>query len=146
MRDDGRAARRVRAADADPGRVHRTVRSIAEKLQIKPGDAVAFDGATAHEYALVGPLPDGASTVGPGDGPDAAVLFARDRAQLDELLAAAAPRLAGTRAVWIAYPKGNRSDINRDRIWSRVQEVGWTLNANVSIDETWSAVRMKPIA
>lgn len=47
--------------------------------------------------------------------------------------------------MWIAYPKGNRTDINRDSIWKRAEELGWTLNANISLGDTWSAVRIKPV-
>ena len=53
--------------------------------------------------------------------------------------------LRDARATWIAYPKGGRSDINRDSIWARTVELGWTANANVALDEVWSAVRIKPV-
>ncbi|MBN9215587.1 MAG: DUF3052 domain-containing protein [Microbacterium sp. SCN 70-200] len=124
------------------------MKTIAEKLQIKPGNDVLIAGADASRRSLLDPLPDGV-TVTEGIGRavrDVAVIFAADRAALDARLAEALPFLAEARASWIIYPKGNRSDINRDSIWRRVEELGWTLNANVAIDDAWSAVRMKPQA
>ena len=72
-----------------------------------------------------------------------AVLFAADRAELDALLSGPLKHLTTPRAVWIGYPKGNASDINRDSIWKRAAELGWTLNGNISLSETWSSVRIK---
>lgn len=120
-------------------------KTVAEKLQIKPGNSVHVVGAGAEELALLEPLPEGASFV---DGieesvADSALIFARDKAQLDELFLPVRDHLAGTRAGWVLYPKGNRSDINRDSIWRYMEEIDWTLNSNVSIDNYWSAVRFK---
>lgn len=47
---------------------------------------------------------------------DVAVLFAMSRANLDDLLEANLEDLRGTRAAWIGYLKGGRSNINRDTI------------------------------
>jgi hypothetical protein len=54
------------------------------------------------------------------------------------------PSLADARVVWVCYPKGNKTDINRDTIWPRLAAAGWRLVSNVSIDSTWSALRAKP--
>lgn len=120
-------------------------KTTAAKLQIKPGNTMYLTGATVREHALVEPLPEGAAVVAEPHEAETAVLFAQDRTGLDALLADLLGPLAGARAAWIAYPKGNRTDINRDSIWKRLQEVGWTLNANVSLSDTWSAVRLKPL-
>lgn len=121
------------------------MKTIAQKLQIKPGNDVLVAGADATQRGLLEPLPDGV-TVTQGIGRatrDVAVIFAADRAALDARLAEALSFLAEARASWIIYQKGNRSDINRDSIWRRVEKLGWALNANVAIDDAWSAVRMK---
>ncbi|WP_062461903.1 hypothetical protein [Demequina soli] len=119
------------------------MKTVAEKLQIKPGDAVLVAGGTPERLALLDPLPAGAA-IG-GDAPAVAILFAEDRAALESLLAEAAPHLAAARVRWIAYPKGNRADINRDTIWALVQEHGWTLNFNVAVSDVWSALRFKAL-
>ena len=48
--------------------------------------------------------------------------------------------------VWIVYPKLTsklRSDVNRDSINDEVQQAGWVGVAMISINETWSALRIR---
>lgn len=119
-------------------------RTTAEKLQIKPDTELLLGPCTPEQRAMLDPLPEGV-TVGEAnrDTTGVAVLFARDRAQLDALLDEVIPKLVSAKAVWIAYPKGNRADINRDSIWKRVEESGLTLNANISLSDEWSSVRLR---
>lgn len=52
------------------------------------------------------------------------------------------------RVFWIAYPKGSskkKLDINRDSIRMTVAEFGITTVSAISIDDTWSALRFRPI-
>jgi hypothetical protein len=119
-------------------------RPTAAKLQIKPGDSVFVAGDEAGLLGLVEPLPDGAVRTDGLAGADACVIFTRDRDTLEARLSEFLPQLAGVRAAWVAYPKGGRSDINRDIIWKRLGELGWRLNSNISLSEEWSAVRLAP--
>ena len=121
------------------------VRSIAEKLQIKPNTELLFGPSTPEQRALLDPLPEGVTVVDgiERDTTDVAVMFASDRDELDALLTDVLPLLATPRAIWIGYPKGNKTDINRDSILKRAEEVGWTLNGNISLSDTWSSVRLK---
>ncbi|ALJ22255.1 DUF3052 family protein [Microbacterium sp. No. 7] len=119
-----------------------STKSVAEKLRLRAGTAIAIVADDAQRAAL-GPLPEGARVVGPDGEAASAVLFVRDAADLDDRIATADAALRDTAPVWIVYPKGNRADINRDSIWRRVEEAGWTLVANVAVDDVWSAVRMK---
>ena len=94
------------------------VRSIAEKLQIKPNTELLFGPSTPEQRALLDPLPEGVTVVDgiERDTTDVAVMFASDRDELDALLIDVLPLLATPRAIWIGYPKGNKTDINRDSI------------------------------
>lgn len=123
------------------------MKTVAEKLQIKADDELLVAGADATQRALLAPLPAGVRVVDgiPHATQGVAVIFAADRSALDAALADALPLLTEARASWIVYPKGNRADINRDSVWRRAEELGWTLTANVAVDDTWSAVRMKPL-
>jgi len=50
--------------------------------------------------------------------------------------------------LWFAYPKGTskiKTDINRDTIRITGEEFGITTVTAISIDETWSALRFRPI-
>lgn len=123
-------------------------RTTAEKLQIKPKTELLIGPSTPEQRALLEPLPEGVTVV---EGIDrdthgVAVMFAHNREDLDKLLTETLPLLTSPKATWIAYPKGNRSDINRDSIWKRAEESGWTLNANISLSDIWSTVRLKPHA
>jgi hypothetical protein len=50
--------------------------------------------------------------------------------------------------LWFAYPKGTskiKTDINRDTIRVTGEKFGITTVTAVSIDDTWSALRFRPI-
>ncbi len=50
--------------------------------------------------------------------------------------------------LWFAYPKGTskvKTDINRDTIRVTGEEFGITTVSAISIDETWSALRFRPM-
>lgn len=122
-------------------------RTLAEKLQIKPGRELLFGPSTPEQRDLLDPLPEGVTVI---DGIDrdtegVAVMFAQSRDGLDALLTETLPVLTAPKAVWIGYPKGNKADINRDSIWKRAGDFGWTLNGNISLSDAWSSVRMKRI-
>jgi hypothetical protein len=64
-----------------------------------------------------------------------AIVFADDAASLREVLAAHGDRLNRPSTLWIAYPKGNRTDINRDTLWPMVTPYGVRPNGQVSVDD-----------
>jgi hypothetical protein len=72
-----------------------------------------------------------------------AIVFADDAASLREVLAAHGDRLNRPSTLWIAYPKGNRTDINRDTLWPMVTPYGVRPNGQVSVDDAWSALRFR---
>jgi hypothetical protein len=121
-------------------------KNTATKLQVKDQNAVFVAASEVDVAEILGILPTGASLVGAADGADVAVLFARNSGELARVLAGTLPTLTAVRAVWICYPKGNKADINRTTIWQSVRDVGWDLVSNVSMDDTWSALRAKPLA
>ncbi|MBP3961362.1 YdeI/OmpD-associated family protein [Paenibacillus lignilyticus] len=79
---------------------------------------------------------------------DFVMLFAKDIASLNEHAPKALKAVKKEGLLWICYPKGTakiRTDINRDRGWKVVKEEGWEGVALVSVDETWSAMRFRPV-
>ncbi len=118
-------------------------KSIAEKLHIKPGATLWV--WPAARLGLLGPLPDGATVVdGIGDA-SAAFLFVDDAATARAALAAHAADLAKPEYLWFCYPKGGRADINRDSLWPMVAEHGVRPITQIAIDDTWSALRFRPL-
>lgn len=122
-------------------------RTIAEKLQIKPGTELLLGHSSPEQRGLLDPLPEDVTVIDgiDRDTTDVVVMFAHDRDELDTLLNSVFPLLSSPKAAWIGYPKGNKADINRDSIWKRAEESGWTLNGNISLSDTWSSVRLKPM-
>jgi len=76
-------------------------------------------------------------------------LFATDVAELEKLAPAALRAVKPDGLLWCCYPKGTakiKTDLNRDRGWDIVTAAGWEGIAIVSIDDTWSALRFRPLA
>jgi len=79
------------------------------------------------------------------DEADVVIGFATRRDDLDRLeqvfLAARADRIA-----WLGYPKAGKlgTDLNRDRLVEAVAGRGVQPVRQVSIDDTWSALRFRP--
>jgi hypothetical protein len=119
-------------------------RTTADKLLIKPRTSVWISHGEYRE--VLGPLPDGAGLAdGPADA-TSAVLFAADAASLEFLLAEHSADLEHPTYVWFAYPKGGRSDLNRDSLWPIVAErTGMRPITQIALDDTWSALRFRPL-
>jgi hypothetical protein len=119
-------------------------KTAAEKLLIKPRTSVWV--SHAEHRALLGPLPDGVTAAdGPADA-TTAVLFAGDAEDLDDVLTAHAADLDQPAYVWFAYPKGGRSDLNRDSLWPIVADrTGMRPITQIALDDTWSALRFRPL-
>jgi hypothetical protein len=119
-------------------------KSAAQKLFIKPGTTVWVSHADRRH--LIEPLPQGVTAGKTMSGADVALVFGDDEASMRELLTKHAKELAEPGILWVAYPKGNRVDINRDTLWPILGEFGMRANMQVAIDDTWSALRFRPLA
>jgi hypothetical protein len=118
-------------------------KTVAEKLLIKPGATVWTSDPS--RLGLIGPLPLGARPVDRIEQAAAAVLFADDAATIGTALESAADHLAAPGLLWILYPKGGRTNINRDTLWPIVARYGMRPITQVAVDETWSALRFRPL-
>jgi hypothetical protein len=118
-------------------------KSPAEKLLIKPNASVW--SSPPERLQLVGPLPPGAEVVDRPRDATVALLFVDDARSLRDAVAVHAPNLAAPDMLWVAYPKGNRTDINRDTVWPVLAEHGMRPITQVAIDDVWSALRFRPL-
>ena len=119
------------------------MKSIAEKLLIKP-DALVWSSHT-DRLDLVGPLPAGAATTAGMGTADVSLVFADDAAGLRKILTKQRAHLLKPTVFWVAYPKGNRTDINRDSLWPILSEYGMRPITQVAVDDTWSALRFRAL-
>jgi hypothetical protein len=115
-------------------------KTIADKLLIKPGGTVWI--SDDQHLPRVGPLPEEVELV--GDPREAAVAVLVEQAAGGGGVGGEEHRDALTGTTWIAYPKGNKADINRDTLWPIVTEYGLRPNGQVAVDEVWSALRFRP--
>lgn len=120
-----------------------STKTVAEKLLVKPGTSVWV--SHPGRQSLLDPLPAGARVVdGPADA-GVAVVFADDAESVRTVLASHRDTVAAPPVVWVAYPKGGRTDINRDSLWPIVGEFGLRPNGQVAIDDVWSALRFRAV-
>jgi hypothetical protein len=122
--------------------------TTAERLLIKPGTRVRIVGEVDDGAARLGPLPAGASLVEATAKADAVVLFARSSADVRAHLPGAARTAGHDGLLWLAYPKGSSSlktDLGRDTMTPLTDPIaGLTGVTLVSVDEVWSAMRLRP--
>lgn len=125
-----------------------TTSPLTKRLQIKPGQRVLTLGAPDDYRALLDPLPDAVTLQSEPDGVyDIVHLFVRSKADIDQYAPQAIQSTKPGGVLWISYPKGGAkagTDINRDNGWQTVSDAGWRGVAQISVDETWSALRFRP--
>jgi hypothetical protein len=120
-----------------------SAKSVATKLLIKPGTTI-WSSEPQH-LDLIQPLPDDVG-LAPGIGQaTVALVFAGDSSSLRSTLDQHNEDLAKPTALWVAYPKANRTDINRDSLWPILAEYGLRPITQVAIDDVWSALRFRPL-
>jgi hypothetical protein len=114
---------------------------VTEKLQIKPGQSLAVLNAPPGVI-----LPAG-TTGGQPSAASAVIGFAVRRDDLDQLGAVIGAARAD-RLAWIGYPKGGKlgTDLSRDKLVQALASHGIQPVRQVSIDDTWSALRFRPAA
>ncbi len=120
-----------------------STKTVAEKLLIKPNSTVWASDATL--LARIDPLPEG---VRPVDGlTEAAVAFlvVHDAASTRDSLETYKDNLGAPGLLWIAYPKGNKTDINRDSLWKIASPFGLVPNGQIAVDDVWSALRFRSL-
>jgi len=110
------------------------------KLQLKDAQTIAvIDGPAQLELAAQRTDLDNA---------DAVLLFARNKAQLLQYLDGLKNAVDSNKLTWIAYPKGKQldTDLNRDIARSILNKNGLNPVRQISIDVTWSALRLKKLS
>lgn len=75
------------------------------------------------------------------------LLFIRDQKELDVLLYENIEKAQYDSLFWLAYPKKSskiKTDVTRDTIWESMKPKGYRPVSMVSLDKTWSAMRVRP--
>lgn len=116
---------------------------LPKKLGIREGSR-AFVAGAPKGFEL-GPVPGGVRFARDGRGPlDVAILFATERAGLDERFAKLAAGLDQAGRLWVAWPK-KASKVETDLSFEVVQKIGLDAglvdNKSASIDETFQGLQ-----
>ncbi|MDI6098643.1 hypothetical protein QLQ12_08515 [Actinoplanes sp. NEAU-A12] len=115
--------------------------TIAEKLLIKPNSTVWINEPA--RLPLLTPMPEGVRETGTLATASTAVLFAEDTAGVRRQLEDHRADLDKPGAFWIAYPKGNKADIDQDSLWPIVADFDMRPCGQIVIDERWSGLRFR---
>lgn len=120
-------------------------KSVAEKARIKPNATVAVLNPAPGVIESLG-LPPGVTLVEPSEA-QLVFLFVNTRAELEAQMPPAVAELAPGAVIWVFYRKGAKAaglDMSRDSVWSLAETLDLRPLGLVSVDETWSAFRLKP--
>ena len=97
----------------------------------------------------MGELPEGAILLRDSNSQVEAIqVFVANRAELEAQLPRLTELLAPKGMLWVSYHKGTskvKTDINRDTINAYAKSIGLEGVAMISIDDDWSALRLKRI-
>jgi hypothetical protein len=118
---------------------------LAQKLQLKAGSQVAVLGVPSD---LEIQLPDDIPMTTDANTADGVVAFVQAAGDLDGAAAAVVIESARLdKLSWLAYPKAGQlgTDLNRDRLAAAVRERGVQPVRQISIDDVWSALRLRPL-
>ena len=124
-------------------------KSVAEKILIKAGYTVLLLNEPPEYRQALGSLPLSVTVITrPAGKSDLVQLFVSSRQDLEAKLGGLKAALKPNGLLWVTYPKGTsklKADINRDVIREYAQTVGLEAVSLVSVDDTWSALRLKVI-
>ena len=122
-------------------------KTVAQKLRIKEHQRVLLVNEPQGYKQSIGQLPPNVSVMSePKTTADIIQLFVTSRSDLEKNLGKLKTLLAPSGAQWVTYPKRTskiKSDINRDTIYEYAQSIGLQGIAMISVDDTWSALRLK---
>jgi hypothetical protein len=119
-------------------------KTVAQKARVKPDATIAVINRVPGVVESLG-LPKGVAFVKPAAA-QLVFLFARTRTELEAKMPRAVAALARGSALWVFFRKGSKEaglDMNRDTVWAVAEKLDLSPLGLVSVDETWSAFRLR---
>lgn len=122
--------------------------NLAKKLRMQPGQSVLILNSPREYKDILGPFPEGVIFAELSQGKaDFVHLFVKNQNELRQFIDEALKSVKFDGLLWISYPKGSskvETDINRDILWDLLKDKGIKPVTQVSINDTWSAMRFRP--
>ena len=120
---------------------------LAAKMKLKPGHRAALVNAPNGYAKELSPLPAGAKIAPSLAGEfDWIQLFAKDQAELKQLLPRAVKALKVESILWLSFPKGGskiQTDLTRDKGWDVLKTFDMKWVTLISVNDTWSAFAVR---
>jgi hypothetical protein len=125
-----------------------TSSDLAKKLRIQPGQRSLFINPPEGYLEALDPIPENVrAEAETSQDLDFVQLFVRNNAELENLGGKAVDAVRYDGLLWVSYPKKSShlsSDISRDAVWKIMEQWNVRPVTQISIDETWSALRFRP--
>jgi hypothetical protein len=124
---------------------------LVKKLRLAGSKRALIINAPEGYAEKLNPLHEGICITAQREGEqvyDFVQLFVHNIAEVQSLTPQAIGAVTPEGMLWISYPKGTskiKTDINRDSGWQTVTDLQFEGVSLISIDETWSAMRFRPI-
>ena len=126
-----------------------TENSLVKKVRIKPIQKIAVLNSPPGYLSSLGDLPDGVMLDEELNGDyDLIHAFFTQMSVLETQIERLKSALVEHGILWISYPKQSakqESDLNRDILRDKLADQGLKAVAQISIDDTWSALRFKTL-
>ena len=126
-----------------------STKQIVQKLKLKEDEKAIFLNAPECYFDKIGQIPKRVQLLQSlEEDMDFIQVFVKDRTELENLLPIVKTKLKTKGKLWITYYKGTakqKTDINRDTINSYASTLGLKGIFIISIDDDWSALRLKII-
>lgn len=120
---------------------------LLKKLRIGEGTTIVALNAPSDHRATLGELPKGTEIKKALTKDHAYVhLFVRDKVELESWLPKVKKALAPEGLLWISYPKGVKTDLNRDNGWEAIEGLNMRWMALIAFNKEWSAFLLKNTA
>jgi hypothetical protein len=123
--------------------------NLNKKLQVKPGTNWLLYNAPGNYLPNIEPLPDGVTiSYDTTDVFNGIQLFIKNSTELADSLTVIQPLLKPDTIFWVTYPKkssGIKTDLEMMGNWDALNQLGLRIVTSISVDETWTALRFKPV-
>lgn len=121
--------------------------AVLKKLYFHKAATALIINAPSEYIILIGDVPYDTTPKKKG-AYDFVQVFAIQQSDLEKLVKVHVASGKPDCIFWACYPKGTgsiKSDIKRETVWTAFEAVGLEAVTSVSIDDTWTALRARPI-